>query len=459
MAPTDRRGPRAALAGIALLGAVFAVARLRALASLSPPDLAFFHQASWSAARGLGFSQTALEFDAGTLLGSIHLSLVRLLWVPLSAVWDGPELLVGLQGALLTAGVAAAGGLCLERGQQTPGALLLGLSPLALALGACDLRPLTFIVVPAMLVAAGLFRGRSLWVLAGGLGAIAAREEAVYVLAALVPFAASTAWQQRRQAPGGLLLAAIALAAAVPHLAWGHGSNIQANTDLAGTFDQLVSGARPVFRWPVELRFFARFGLAALPALLCPELLLPGLAAWGFLAVFSQLEPAAPGQGGLHYLSVVAPFFLAATAVGVSRAKAWLGGRRLWVLAGGAVLMASPELGDGLRWTYGALQPTALHGEVARVQSHDGGVLTISSAAPLLSGRRVLRIQGHFSPTEARAAEVAAEVDHALLPAERPADGPPAEEWDRWQNALPSAGLEPVAEVEGVVVWERVRRR
>lgn len=452
----DRRWTyRATLAGLGLLGAIFAVARLRALASLSPPDLAFFHQASWSAARGLGFSQTALEFDAGTLLGSIHLSLVRLAWVPLSALYDGPELLVAAQGTLLTAGVAAAGVLVVDRQHRVPVALLLGLSPLALALGACDLRPLTVVVAPGVLVAAGLFRGRAAWVALGALAVIAAREEAVYVLGAMVPFAVAQALRSRQQAPASVLIGAVAMAAALPQLVWGHGSNIQANTDLAATVDQLLSGDRPVFRWPVELRFFGRFGVAALPALLCPELLLPGVLAWVFLAVFSQLEPAAPGQGGLHYLSVVAPFFLAATAVGVHRGTRWMGGRRLWGMVGVAAVMAAPELGDGLRWTSSALSSSPLQAEVARIRSQTGGVLTIAKAAPMLSGRPLLRIQGHFTPDAVRVDAVAAEVDHALLPAQRPADGPPAEEWDQWQNALTFAGLKPGAQVQGVQVWSK----
>ena len=455
MASDSRWSYRATLAGLGALGASFAVARVRALASLSPPDLAFFHQASWSAARGLGFSQTALEFDAGTLLGSIHLSFIRLLWVPLSALSGGPELLVATQGTLLTAGVAAAGGLIVDRQHRLPVAVLLGLSPLALSLAACDLRPLTFLVAPGVLVAAGLSRSRAAWVALGTLAVVAAREEAVYVLGAMVPFAMAQAWRTRQLASAAVLMAGVTAAAALPQLVWGHSSNIQANSDLAATVDQLLSGTRPVFRWPVELRFLGRFGLAALPALLCPELLLPGIIAWSFLAVFSQLEPAAPGHGGLHYLAVVAPFFLAATAVGLQRATVWFRGRRLWALAGVAAVMAAPELEDGLRWTSSALTSSPLHAEVARIRATTGGVLTISQAAPLLSNRPVLRIQGHFTVDAKRVNTVATEVDHALLLAHRPTEGPPALEWDLWQEALPAAGLKPVAQVQHVQVWSR----
>ncbi len=87
---------------------VGAVGRVHALESLSPPDLAFFHQSSWSAIHGHGFDQTALEFDRGTLLGSMHLSLVRLLWLPIH--WMAPtiESLVALQAlGVGFAGVAA----------------------------------------------------------------------------------------------------------------------------------------------------------------------------------------------------------------------------------------------------------------------------------------------------------------------------------------------------------------
>jgi len=459
MAGAEPRGVRPTIAAIGLIGAIFAVARLRSLRSLSPPDLAFFHQASWNAARGRGFAQTALEFDAGTLLGSIHLSLVRLLWVPLSALWHGPELLVATQGIVLSAGAAGAGLLAVDRDQRTPAlALLLGLSPFALALGSCDLRPLTFVVVPAVLVAAGLAQARLGWVVVGGLGAILAREEAVWVLAALLPFGVTRVWKRRAGLPAlAALVGLVGLAAAVPHLAWGHGSNIQANTDLPGTAAAILAGERPLIRWPVELAFLGRASLAALPAVLCPELLVPGLLGWGFLAVFSELEPAAPGQAGLHYLSVVAPFFLAATAVGVGRAARLLHGQRLWLLAALSVVVAGPELMDGARWTSQALRTDGLQQHVRRISALPGGVLTVSQAAPLLSSREVVRIQGHFTPTPERVMQVAAEIDYALLPAGRPADDPPADEWDRWQDALPSSGLKPVAEVEGVVVWERTR--
>jgi hypothetical protein len=124
-------------------------------------------------------------------------------------------------------------------------------------------------------------------------------------------------------------------------------------------------------------------------------------------------------------------------------------------MVGVAAVMAAPELGDGLRWTSSALSSSPLQAEVARIRSQTGGVLTIAKAAPLLSGRPLLRIQGHFTPDAVRVDAVAAEVDHALLPAQRPADGPPAEEWDQWQNALTFAGLKPGAQVQGVQVWSR----
>ena len=449
-----RRAEATALLAVAAIGTTSAVARLRAMASLSPPDLAFFHQATWSAARGDGFTQTALEFDAGTLFGSIHLSLIRAVWVPLYAALPAVETLIALQGIALTAGTAAAVAASRPRSHdRTPWILLAGLSPGALALGACDLRPLTFLVPAVILTAAGLVRRRPLLTGLGVLGALLAREEAWMVLAALLPLAIL----QRTWRGPALLIAGIASSLALPRVIWGHGGNIAANTDLPGTLDALLSGQRPWIRWPVELYFAGRVLLAAWPAVLCPELLVPALAGWAYISIFSQLEPAAPQHGGLHYLSVVVPLVLAAAAIGLGRLVDRYPTRQRTLLAAalGGLVFSIPEATTAARWVVRTLQPTPLQATVQQLRASPGGVLTISSAAPLLSGRQTLRIQGHFAPTPERITTVATEVDHALLYAERPPDGPPADEWDRWQNALPEAGLEVQAIEEGVAVWGR----
>jgi hypothetical protein len=446
-----------ALAGI--LGAGGAVARLRSMQSLSPPDLAFFHQATWSAVRGTGFTQTALEFDAGTLLGSIHLSLVRALWVPPYFLAPAPETLVALQGGLLTAGVAWAAASSGLRREATLGCVaLVALHPMAIALATCDLRPLVFIVTPAVLAALGVARGKTSWTLAGVAGTLLAREEGWLVLAGMAPLVALHGRNTAGRRTGGVMLIGAVLGWSLPHLVWGHSGNITANADPAGTLEQLLSGDRAWFRWPVELKFGARALLAAWPSLWCPELLVPGLAGWLGLVVFSNMEPAAPHHGGLHYLSVVAPFILGATIIGWGRLAQRVPPRGLrWMngLALVAALWGLPELIDVARWTLAAARPSPLVEVVEALRPASGGVLTVPRAAPLLSGREVLRIQGHFSPTPERVAEVAREVSHALLEAERPAGGPPAREWDQWQDALPAAGLELRTTVEGVQVWQR----
>lgn len=438
---------RTTAAVLLLLGAwacAGAIGRVHALQSLSPPDLAFFHQATWSAAQGHGFSQTALEFDAGTLTGSIHLSLVRALWVPLYALLPAVETLVALQAVALTAALSTVA-LTLPRNGRLA-AVLVGLHPLSLALADCDLRPLTFVVAPALLVVAGLMRKQAGLVALGAFGAALAREEAPLVLAALVPFAVV-----RRQWRGlAVLVMGGVVAAALPWAVWGHGRNITANSDLMGTLDQIQAGQRPWVRWPVELQFGGRALVAAWPALLAPELLVPGLLGWGFLVVFSELEPAAPGQGGLHYLSVVAPLLLGAAWVGLPRAVSRLGHRPTAWLVGLGLLAGLPEHIDHARWV-GATPPPP----IAAVRAQDGAVLSVPEAAPLLSGRPTLRILGHFQPTEARVAAVCAEVDHAVLPSERPPEGPPAAEWDAWHAALPAEGLRVVHQDARHTVWAR----
>ncbi|MBO85266.1 MAG: hypothetical protein CL927_07900 [Deltaproteobacteria bacterium] len=454
-----RRAERRALAALTTLGATAAVARLRALQSLSPPDLAFFHQATWNAAQGNGFVQTALEFDAGSLLGSVHLSLIRVVWVPLYALMPAPETLVALQGAVLMGGTAAVAGLIAgSRARSATWLIVLGLHPMTVALATCDLRPLTFIVAPSLLVIAGLLHARTPFVVLGAAGAILAREEAWMLLSALLPFAIVSTRAHRKPRLLFALASAIITAWALPRAIWGHGANVSANADLFGTLQALWNGDRDWFRWPVELYFAARCMLAAWPAVRCPELLVPAAVGWLGLMVFSNMEPSAPVHGGLHYLAVLAPLLLGAAAVGWHRicrdapstarsARSW------WVVAG--IVLASPELGRMLHWTQAALHRSPLAHEITRVRHAPGGVLALPSVAPLLSGRPVLRIQGHFSPTPGRVATVASEIDHALLTTERPADGPPAEEWDTWQSALPAAGLNIRTTVEGVQVWER----
>ena len=455
------RADRLIIVGLGVLAGTFSIARLRALESLSPPDLAFFHQATWSAARGDGFVQTALEFDAGTLFGSIHLSLIRAVWVPIYAMLPAVETLVALQGVCVVAASATAAAACVSEQRDRPlVALLVGLSPLALALGACDLRPITFLVAPAMLAVAGVWRERSGWVMAGVLGALLAREEAWMVCAALVPFAAVRGYSKRRWRDLVVVLLGVAAGLAMPRVVWGHGGNISANAHLAGTWAALWDGSRPWLRWPVEQAFALRVLAAAWPAGLCPELLVPAVVGWAWLMVFSELEPAAPAHGGLHYLAVVAPLLLGAAVVGWERLAAVVANDRRWMWRGALLaplLLAAPELLDGLDWTRQALRPGPLATQVDQLRSETGPVVVVSQAAPLLSGREVLRIQGHFSPTPDRIRGVASEVDHAVLPAERPADGPPAAEWDAWQKALPAAGLGVQATVEGQSVWGRER--
>ena len=454
-----RTTERIVAVALAATGATVAIGRLRALASLSPPDLAFFHQATWNATRGNGFVQTALEFDAGSLLGSIHLSLIRAVWVPLYAVLPAPETLVGLQGAVVMGGTAAIGSRVIQQsGRPAVWMVVLGLHPLTMALTTCDLRPLTFIVPPGMLVIAGLYSGRTLLVLAGVVGATLAREEAWLVLLAMVPFALIQARKAERRRPLVALVGGVIGAWALPRGIWGHGGNITANADPIGTLQALWTGARPWFRWPVESTFAVRCLVVAWPAVRCPELLVPAVVGWFLLTVFSNMEPAAPEHGGLHYLSVLAPLLLGAATVGWARIQQTAAGSARsgwwrWALLG--LVLAGPELQRAAAWGVQAMQGSTLSREVDRIRHQPGGVLTTSQAAPLLSGRSILRIQGHFAPTHERITAVCEEIDHALLSAERPPDGPPADEWDAWQNALPAAGLQVRTTAEGVQVWER----
>ena len=284
---------------LAATGATVAVARLRALESLSPPDLAFFHQATWNAARGNGFVQTALEFDAGSLLGSIHLSLIRAVWVPFYAVLPAPETLVGLQGAALMGGTAAIGSRVIPRaGRPAIWMAVLALHPLTMALTTCDLRPLTFIVPAGMLVVAGLYSGRTLVVMAGVVGTALAREEAWLVLLAMVPFALMQARKAGHRRSLVALLGGVIEAWALPRGIWGHG-DITANADpVVLCKHSLPERALVPLARRVDLRgTVSRSGLAGHSLPRAPRAGRRWLVSAHRL---SNMEPAAPEHGGLH---------------------------------------------------------------------------------------------------------------------------------------------------------------
>jgi hypothetical protein len=430
------------LAGVGLLGALYvaaAVGRVRAGETLSPPDLAFFFQSCWSAAHGAGFHQTALEFDRGTLLGSIHLSPVRALQVPFCRLVPHPAGIVATQAAAVAAGAGVCARLLPRRETLAVAALLLvGLHPLTLALATVDMRPITFLVPAGALVALGLHRERAVLVAAGAALAAAAREEAPLVLAAFLPFA----WGRRRPVQLALL-AGIGLSAALPWLAWGHGANIRTNTDPLATLEQIRTGARPVFRWHQETGFLGRALVAGIPALLAPELLLPALGGWLWILVFSELEPAAPGQGGLHYLAVVGALLLPAIAVGLGRllrrraSPALLVGLTMLLVVGGG-----PELAQLLRWAT-APQDTEDTAIIDVLRDTPCPVLVPQHLAPAVAARPVLRIQGHFAATAERVERVAGEVVHAVILTESPGESAAAAEWARWRAALDEKGLRP----------------
>ena len=76
-----RTTERIVAVALAATGATVAIGRLRALASLSPPDLAFFHQATWNATRGNGLYRR--HSSSTQPFSSIHPSLIRAVRVPI----------------------------------------------------------------------------------------------------------------------------------------------------------------------------------------------------------------------------------------------------------------------------------------------------------------------------------------------------------------------------------------
>ena len=448
--------------GIWTLIVVFsAVGRLRSLESLSPPDLVFFAQSCWNASHGLGFEQTALEFDSGLLFRSMHLSVVRALWVPLFWILPKVETLVILQALAVAIGVLGACRLAGNRDQSASGLSLslILFFPLSPVLASTDLRPLIWMYPAMVWVMVGLRENRPLWTVVAGTFALSAREEAPFLLVALLPWAI---WERRDGTKWRSVVCLFCLAMTgwlYTQYGWSGAGNIRTTQDHAAVVQSVFSGNRPIFRWEQEWHFALPIMVASLPALRCPLLWAPGLFAWLYLVLFSDFEPMAPGNGGLHYLSVVAPFWLGALALGTGRMerRGQLSGIRGQLIWGLALLVAAPHWKQALDWSRTLMEDRdqGPYSMIFEIRDESGGVLAHPRVAPLLVERSLLRIQGHFQVTPERAQQVAGEVDWALLPRWAPPGDAGAEEWLLWNTALPEAGLAPVMEDERWILWGR----
>ena len=470
-----RRGLLGLAGALCWVGAAMALGRQREFEALSPPDLVFFAQSAASAARGDGFVQSALRFDDGALLHSVHLSPYRLVHALTHALWRHPFAAVAAQGALLGPVFLALRALL---GRQIPPAgaallaLALSLHPLCLSVLLCDLRPITAMLPGGLLAAVGLRARRPGVALAlgllGGLLCAAAREEGPFVCLGLLPMALLRLRGAGRRAAlaGGIgLLVAIFVGFIGPQLAWGHASNIAVNAALGERLAAVLSGEAPVFRWPVERDFGLRALLGA-PTAPLSALGWPAAGAWLGLAVASGMEPMAPLHGGLHYLAVVAPGWLGGAALGLAR---WLPGRLGHrparratglglAMLGLSLTAGAPEWGAQGRWLLAGLgwrsaRAAALDGLIAPIRAAPGPAVLSPTVAPALALLPELHLQGHLQgdpdtlrdtlpglgwavldeglafPDPAEAAAYAAELGRrGCAP-----DGPPAEGLQRWR--------------------------
>lgn len=487
-----------------------AMGRQRLFESVSPTDLAFYHQTTFNAAHGNGFTQTVLGFDAGTLLGSLHMDWLRVLFVPFYWIWPSVYGLVSLQALAMALGVVTVGGLvrtCLS--SPYPGALaqeaqdgglphdLTGLwvllaawiaaaaaHPLTLELAAADCRPIVWMVPGILLTVWALTRGSIKGVVGGALMTVLAREEGIWLLLALVPYALVLDWglvlrlrdetdvrQKFLHEPLGLqllmevpylrvtlLVFCAVVWGALLLLVWGQLAQLSATSDALLVFRGIVAGSRGLFRSDAEVHFAWECLLPLLPGLFAPDLLVPALLGWGVLTIFSGFEGVGPSGRGIHYLAVVHPLIFAAAAVGFGRVF------RFWRRASGQALRAPKKqslglIGVGLstlvllscvwegrpqweqygRWWFNLVQPSgrtqSLEARLEPVVEDDAPVLTVPRFAGLLAGRERLYVVGEerFSPE--RVTSRLATVRYAVL-------APPGEdqELQAWQRAVQQAG-------------------
>ncbi len=438
-----------------------AVGRQVELAAIAPGDLAAFHQATFNAAHGRGFAQTALSFEGQSLIGSVHFSPIRALWVLPYRLRPALSTLVALQGLAaalalwLTARVARAAGASTATAATV--VAIVGLSPLTAGVATADLRPLAFVLPGVIAVGLGLIRPSLPTVLLGGAFVIACREEAPWLLAALLPLGVAATRRHRRLLPL-LVLAALCVASVALLLAvWGRLSVLSTNDAPAAALDAILHGRRPLFRDTAEAGSGLRDLLGLLPALAAPLASLPGVAAWLWLAVFSVFEPAQPGQPGAHYLAVAQPLLALGVALGLPRLARRLPLHPLLATALLAALLTGlPELRDGLRFAAHALVgPSPSVSDtldlMAEVQHSDGGVLCEPRLGPLLADREHLYLRGNFALEPGLADRILPTLDYALL-ASTPQGAPPT---DAWPALLRDAGFQPVQATDGTVLWTR----
>lgn len=484
-----------------------AMGRQRLMEAISPTDLAFYHQATYNAAHGNGFFQTVLEFDGSTLLGSLHLDLLRALFVPFYWLWPSVYCLVGLQALGMALGVMLVGALvraCLD--SPYPGSLaretsdgglphdLTGLwvvllawlgaaatHPLTLELAAADVRPIVWMAPGVLLTVWALTRGSLLALLVGALVTLLAREEGIWLLLALVPYALvldrglvhrlkAESVTPPRQFSGEalevqlllevpylrvtLLLFCASLWAMGLMLVWGKLAQLSAVSDASTVIHGISSGTRGLFRSEAEVTFARRCLLPLLPGLLAPELLLPALLGWSVLTIFSGFEGVGPGGRGIHYLAVVYPLIFAAAAVGFGRmfrswrrasgqaqrprAKQTLGllgvGMSTLVLLS-CVWEGRPQWERYAAWWLGMFEPS---GRVLQLEAHlqpvlddPGPVLTVPRYAAMLAGRERLYVVGESRLTSELVTSRLSRVRYAVLT-------PPGEdeELQTWHRAL-----------------------
>lgn len=426
--------------GIVLGGA--SLLRVQVHRSLAPGDLAFFTQSAWNAAHGRGFAQTALGFEGSSLWSSVHWSPVRLLHIPF--VLLGAPGLVLLQALLVLLGALVLGRSA--RGQGALGPLLLlslVLHPLSFALATADARPIVFFLPLVALAIGAIERGRHALLVGAVLGMGLVREEAPFVILALLPWALG-----RGPRPVVILLGGAALAAALVG-AWG-GAGLQTHPDALAHLSQVLEGRASLLRDPHEAAF-AGLSLALLPsALLAPRLLLPGLLGWVWLLIFSTREPAHAEGAGVHYLAVVWPFVASAAAVGARRA--WASARLRLPL--GLTLLAGLLVGLGgavqraASWSAEREEAGSRRALIEAIAAHPGGALVPDWAAPALARREGLWMIGHLDSSEEAMRRVGRRLDHAVLPDE-------GEEAQRWAEVLRAEGLRPVQRAGAEVRWGR----
>ena len=468
------------MVGCATLWTLFAHWKSWGFESTWALDLALYHSAVWNLAEGNGFTNTLFPHRGDGILAQDHFEPILVLAALLYRCVPRLETLLFVQSGLLALGAWGVAKLLRQSGLSpwptVLGALIYLLWWPIWRLAMMDIRPVMWSVPFVLLAIAALREGRLRATLVWGFLACLCREELPLFLLAL----GGVAWfwsggprRKRRRAVLGLA----ALCVTYLVVTWSARSNPTLHSGSFSWLAALIGQGEPgrlsevAQSLPERLSWVGQWGFPVLVGSLAAfEALLVAAPAALFL-VFTDLEWTHWNDSRTHYIAVLLPGLVAASAIGWPRLLQRLGAgssgvKRAWlllflsllsvqsfVLVRGWTLFIEPDIREGRE---GAKEHYELHEMIARLPA-DASVLTTGSVSHWVASRRSVYVVEEEEPKPELAApplipRASLDPDWALLP----------REVDYWIDRVGQAGLVQHQELEGFLLFgppERAPRK